>query len=110
MNWTGQSNTTFTGSGYNITWNTSRWVAVGQGGNSIAYSYDGLNWFGVPNSALLYGEGGYAVGANPKIGFTPISSAIHLNLNDRFSVNTPKYYDNSLSSDTALSFNLNLSL
>ena len=29
-----------------IAWNGSMWVAVGEGTNTIAYSYDGINWTG----------------------------------------------------------------
>ena len=37
--------------GNGVAWNGKLWVAVGQGTNySIAYSSDGINWRGVPNS------------------------------------------------------------
>jgi hypothetical protein len=106
INWTGRGNVTFTASGADVMWNTQRWVAAGTGGNTVAYSYNGLTWYGSPTN--LFTTGGYSVGANPKIGAVSIPSAICLSANDRFVVNTPKYYDDALSSDTAISFNLNL--
>jgi hypothetical protein len=42
--------------------NVDIWVAVGQGGNSIAYSYDGITeWIGVPNSTSVFSLYGRSV-------------------------------------------------
>ena len=42
----------------------NRWVAVGRGGNSIAYSSDGINWTPVPNSISIFSVAGYDVSWN----------------------------------------------
>ena len=52
LSWTGVQNSTttiFTINGFDIIWNSaiSRWVALGYGTNSIAYSYNGINWTGI---------------------------------------------------------------
>jgi frataxin-like iron-binding protein CyaY len=41
-----------------IAWNGTMWVAVGQGNNSTAYSYDGINWTLGTN---IFGTAGYGV-------------------------------------------------
>ena len=38
------------------------WVAVGQGTNSIAYSYDGINWSGLGNT--IFTTRGWGVACN----------------------------------------------
>ena len=49
MNWTGvtASTTIFSTNGLGVAWNGTRWVAGGQGTNSIAYSSDGITWTGL---------------------------------------------------------------
>jgi hypothetical protein len=54
IRWTGLGNGTFATQGNGVAWSGSLWVAVGSGTNSIAYSYDGMTWFGlnVNNTAV----------------------------------------------------------
>jgi hypothetical protein len=109
INWTGRNNTTFTVAGYDVMWNTKRWIITGYGGNTVAYSYNGTNWYGVVNSTSLFdSSGGYAVCSNPKIGAFVVPSTLYMNVNDRIVVNAPKYYDEGISSDTSISLQMNL--
>jgi hypothetical protein len=107
INWTGRGNTTFTTAGYEVTWNTKRWVAGGIGGNTLAYSINGTTWYGAPNSANLFSQVN-GLGTNPRIGATVVPSTVVINTNDRLVVTGPRFYDDSLMSDTAISMNLNL--
>jgi hypothetical protein len=107
MNWTGKGNQIFATSGFDVIWNTKRWIAVGSGVNTIAYSYDGSTWYPAPNATGIFTIG-QSVGTNAKIGATVVPSGLYLTTNDKLSVNTPKWYDDALSSDTAISINLNL--
>jgi hypothetical protein len=43
--------------GYCVAWNGSKWIAVGSGTNSIAYSVDGKNWIGLGTTLLEMGYG-----------------------------------------------------
>jgi hypothetical protein len=107
ITWTGQGINTFTTAGNDVTWNTKRWVAGGQGGNTLAYSINGTTWYGAPNSGNLFSQAN-GLGTNPRIGATVVPSAIAINTNDRLVVTGPRFYDDSLMSDTAISMNLNL--
>ena len=68
IHWRGVSlpNNVIDGSVYGIAWNGNVWVAVGDhegypGDSTIVYSYDGITWTPVPNSAgLMYGVYGVA--------------------------------------------------
>jgi hypothetical protein len=91
--WTGQGTTTFSTRGNEIAWNDKRWIAAGQGTNTIGNT--------------LFTEG-IGIGTNPKVGVTPIRSAITLNNREKVCINTPRYYDSDLADDTSLVFNLNL--
>ena len=56
---TGVSASIFT-TGNGVAWGGNQWVAVGQGTNTIAYSYDGINWTavtGVSASIFTIGRG-----------------------------------------------------
>ena len=60
---TGSNSIFSTGNG--VAWNGTIWVAVGQGTNNIAYSYNGINdWVGVTGSTSLFLNGGYGVAWN----------------------------------------------
>jgi hypothetical protein len=50
ITWTGQGVATFSTACNGVYWNTQRWVAVGSGGNSIAYSYNGTTWYSAINN------------------------------------------------------------
>ena len=89
-----------------VYWNTKRWIAGGTGGNTIAYSYDGTNWYSAIGGNLFSSVIGVA--SNSKIGATIVNSGLYMNTNDKLVVNTPKYYDDSLLSDTNISINMNL--
>jgi len=45
----------FTTQGNGVAWNGTRWVAVGEGTNTIAYSSDGTNWTGVVSNLFTTG-------------------------------------------------------
>ena len=45
--WIGLGKTIFSSSGYGVTWNGTRFVALGGGGNTIAYSTNGITWTGL---------------------------------------------------------------
>jgi len=53
---------------YAISWNGTMWVMAGNGngvgGNSLAYSYNGYNWYGVQNSYNIFISQGTAVAWN----------------------------------------------
>jgi hypothetical protein len=80
---------------------------VGSGGNTVAYSYDASGWFGALNNSSLF-TAGYGIGSNSRMGATLVNSGLYLNTNDRLVITTPKYYDDALMSDTAISMNMNL--
>jgi hypothetical protein len=78
LEWTGVTGTTFSvGSG--VTWNGSRWVAVGYRSDqvSILTSTDGINWSsnGVTGASFSDGFGavGYGVASNNVWKMTPAS-------------------------------------
>lgn len=52
MTWTGLGTSIFSTSGWCAAWNGTMWVAGGQGTNVIAYSYDGVNWTGIPDISI----------------------------------------------------------
>jgi hypothetical protein len=60
---TGSTSIFTTGNG--VAWNGTMWIAVGQGTNTIAYSYNGVrDWVGVTGSTSLFLNGGYGVAWN----------------------------------------------
>jgi hypothetical protein len=107
ITWTGQGSALFSTRGNEVAWNDKRWIATGTGTNKIIYSNDGAQWWPTIGSDTLFTEG-FGIGSNPKVGVTPIRSAITLNNRDKVCVNTPRYYDSDLADDTSLVFNLNL--
>lgn len=67
VQWTGLGNTVFAVSGNGVNWNGSMWVAVGAAvttptllgniayaGNTIAYSVDATNWYGLGNTGFYF--------------------------------------------------------
>lgn len=44
-----------------LAWNGQMWIAVGGGSYTIAYSYDGFKWIGVPNSLALFPSGAFGI-------------------------------------------------
>ena len=58
-------------------WNNQRFIAAGNGGNTLAYSYDGITWYG--NGTTIFTNSGKGVAGNPKIGAVIVDSAISLN-------------------------------
>jgi hypothetical protein len=57
ITWRGLGTSIFSGQGRGVAWNGSMWVAVGSGTNTIAYSYDGITWIGVPTNVFTQGNG-----------------------------------------------------
>jgi len=109
VSWVGLGSNVFAGNAFGLAWNTQRWIAAGTNvaGNVAAYSYDGSNWYSAKNINNTM-TAGYAVGTNSRMGAITVNSGIYANTNDRLTITTPKYYDDSISSDTAISINLNL--
>jgi hypothetical protein len=107
ITWTGRGITVFSSAGNDVYWNTKRWVAVGAGGNTIAYSYNGSTWYSGLNTASLL-TSGICVASNSKIGTSIVNSGLYMNTNDVLVVNTPHQYDDSITSDSAISINMNL--
>lgn len=64
VTWTGYTSTTIFSTGYAVATNGLIIVAVGNGTYSIAYSYNGTTWYGVPNSTTLFFTTGRAVAWN----------------------------------------------
>jgi hypothetical protein len=75
INWTGLGISIFTTFGLAIAWNGTMWIAggscmnfpsgqspiqVGIPSNTIAYSYNGKDWFGLGTSAFIYQANGFA--------------------------------------------------
>jgi hypothetical protein len=109
ITWTGSGVTVFSTSGNGITWNTKRWIVCGSGGNTIAYSYNGTTWYSAVNTTSLF-TNAICAGSNAKIGTFVVNSGLYMNTNDVLVVNTPRQYDDSISSDSAISINMNLPL
>jgi hypothetical protein len=107
ITWTGIGKTTFTTSCNHVNWNTKRWIATGTGGNIIAYSYDGTVWYSALTGANLF-TSAYVSGTNSKNKIVSVNSGLYMNTNDRLAITVPKYYDDSIASDTAISINMNL--
>lgn len=65
--WTGLGSTVpnaFDVSGYDVTWNGIRWVAVGQnnaGASNIMYSSDGIIWVPIPSIGNFFNSFGHGV-------------------------------------------------
>jgi len=51
-NWNDFNNPAFTQTVQSLAWNGSVWMATGQGGNTLAYSYNGTTWIGLGNSVF----------------------------------------------------------
>jgi hypothetical protein len=64
VTWTGYTTTTIFTTGRAVATNGVIIVAVGTGNFSIAYSYNGTVWYGVPNSSTLFFATGRAVAWN----------------------------------------------
>jgi hypothetical protein len=62
--WTASTsgNAVFTTNCTGVAWNGSLWVAVGSGTNTIAYSYDGINWTGI--GTTIFSTSGLCIGWN----------------------------------------------
>lgn len=54
----------FLTAGYNIAWANNQWMAVGEGGNTISSSIDGITWTGREASVVFTRARGVAYGAN----------------------------------------------
>jgi len=55
--WTSVGSSIFSVSGNGITWDGEKMIAVGEGTNTIAYSYDGILWIPVENSLSIFSVG-----------------------------------------------------
>jgi len=67
VTWTGAANQIFAGAGATgraVAWGSNKWVAMGNGGNRIAYSLDGINWSATTNGNSIITGTGYGVAYN----------------------------------------------
>jgi hypothetical protein len=55
LTWNQLGTSIFSSSGNDVAYNGNVWVAVGNGTNGIAYSYNGINWTGIGTTALSSG-------------------------------------------------------
>jgi hypothetical protein len=108
INWTGRGNQIFSQQTTQIAWNTKRWVATGQGVNTVAYSYDpsANQWYPAQDTTNMFSIG-QSVGVNSKIGVIPVASSLYLNANEKVVVHGPKWYDDGLMGDTTISIEIN---
>ena len=85
--------------GLGVTWNSLRFVAVGQGTNSIAYSTNGITWFGLGTSIFTVIVG---IGVNSNVGATIVDSAIVLRNNNinKIDIVADEYYNTGWSNMT----------
>jgi hypothetical protein len=102
--WNPVANSTniFSIAGYGVAWNGKIWVASGEGTNNLAYSSNGINWYGLGTTTFSGGYG-YSVSGNPGIGPVKIDSQLVLdkssgiNPTQTLTINTGTYYDKSIS-------------
>ncbi len=83
-------------------------MAVGSGGNTVAYSYNGSTWYSGLNTTALFNGGGFSVGSNSKVGVSVVNSGLVVNVNEKLAVNSPAQYDDGLSGDVTVSLNVNI--
>ena len=57
LEWKNIGSSIFSTSGNGVTWDGEKFIAVGEGTNSIAYSYDGLIWIPVLKNNLIFTSG-----------------------------------------------------
>jgi hypothetical protein len=105
--WTGVSNNPFSISGLGVCWNGVRFVATGYGGNSIAYSHNGITWyrgldgFSSGSTSNIFTAYGNAVASNPGVGAVPIQSQLVLDTNvngqSALDIVAPAYYQSGYS-------------
>ena len=85
--------------GYGVTWNGTRWVALGDGTNEIAYSSDGITWTGVIGSSASIFTAGFGVAWNAGLGGVfmnpnPITlNNFGLGLSNKLDIVSDKYYN-----------------
>ena len=79
-----------------MTWNGIRWVAVGIGTNTIAYSSNGITWTGIGTS--IFSANGFGVAWNNAEGYVNMIAPITLNkygsgLSNKIDVVSDSYYN-----------------
>ena len=96
----------FSTRGTDVAWNGVRYVATGQGTNTIAYSFDGSgNWFGGLNNTTVFTTAGNGINGNPGIGGVVVDSQIVLNqngygLSNKLDFSSAGYFNNSFTNIT----------
>ena len=90
ITWTGRGITIFSTSGNGICWTGKIWIATGTGTNTVAFSSDGILWYGVDNSTLLFTTGGNGVASNLQIGPIVVDSQLSL---DTYSISATNKLD-----------------
>ena len=65
----------FSTRGNKVAYGNNRFIAVGEGTNTIAYSDDGMNWVGLGNS--VFSTAGYAIIWNGERWVAMVKEQIH---------------------------------
>jgi hypothetical protein len=97
----------FSQTGHSVAWNGYKWMAAGEGTNSLATSDDGITWSAVPNNLSdTFSVAGYAISSNSGINVSKVDSQVNMS-NDNViggvgvqqfdvvsDISVPKGYDN----------------
>lgn len=75
-----------------VAWNGVRFIAVGEGTNTIAHSNDGITWYGSPNNTNIFTVGN-GVASNPRIGAVLLDSQIVLKKDESLDIVSDAYYN-----------------
>ena len=67
LTWNNPLNNIFTSECADVSFNSSMWVAAGQGTNTLAYSYDVLNWSASTNGNSIFTTAAYGIAWNGSI-------------------------------------------
>jgi len=109
--WTGRGVSTFSSTCNDIIYYNDRWIAVGQGGNTMAYSFDPTStWYTMPNDTNIFSTSGIGLNSCRSIGLNLPASSLYLRKGDKFMVASPDAYDAAITSDTTITFSLSQSL
>jgi len=82
----------FSTRGKGVAWNGVRFIAVGEGTNSIAYSNNGINWYASPNNSAIFTIGN-GVSSNPRVGAIIVDSQLVIKKEESLDVVSDAYYN-----------------
>jgi len=64
INWTGLGTSIFTNAGWSVCWNGNKWIAGGEGGKSVAWSFNGIDWYTLTPNPMFQSGACYGVASN----------------------------------------------